>query len=127
MINDAGGRLSFILTNVWFQYGFNCVVSPPRHRLCSPLYYLPLPPHSPHNHVHLCLTSLSSLLPVCSVNQLTCYCYHKGLYVSPGLLWPILCHFYSIPPWSGYPQVFYHTCHNQGNELPHNIQYSIAF
>ncbi len=88
VINDAEGRLSFILTNIQFRYGFNCIVLPSRHNLCSPLHYLPL------LAAHICLTSFSSLLPVCSVNQLTCYCYHKSLFVSPGLLWPILCHFY---------------------------------
>lgn len=128
MINDAEGGLYFILTNIYFQYGFNCIVFPPPRRcLYSPLYLLSLltTPTPSYYHVLSIFVLLSSLLPVCSVIQLTCYCYHKGLCVSPGLLWPILCHFYSIPPRSSYPQVFYHTCHNQGNELLHNIQLSM--
>lgn len=34
----------------------------------------------------------------------------------------------SIPYHHGHvtPQVFYHTCHDRGNESPHNIQYFIA-
>lgn len=57
-------------------------------------------------HVYLCLTPSPLPLPVCSVNQLTSYCYHKASYVSPGLLWPISCHFHSLPPYSNHPESF---------------------
>lgn len=76
-------------------------------RLCSVASQAPLLPPPPY-HVFIFVF----LLPVCSVSQLTCYCHHKSFYLSPGLLWPILCHFYSIPPRSHYPHVFYHTCHS---------------
>ena len=85
--------------------------------------------HHPYNHVQSIFVLLPSP-PCCLCAQWISWLVIAIIRVCTYLLGfygLFLHHLYSIPPRSGYFQVFHHTCQNQGNESSHDSSYFTVF